>query len=134
MPGIGRPFEKGHAPLPGAGRPKGSKCPDWMKDFNEEGPLKKIALNPQDKYHFEAIKLIVAYKYGNPSQPIDATIEPGSNGTDAWRSTRKLIQLIEDREGTGVVEEFKRADIKKSDASFRSKRRPRDPDKNHRKK
>ena len=118
----------------GPGRPKGYKRMAWVDLFDEEKPLKKIALNPENKNQFEAIKLIVHYKYGQPTQNIDATIESGEDNADAWEAARQFTKLVEEREGTGVVEDFNRAISGESNAGVHPKRRSRKSDKNNRKK
>ena len=73
----------------GPGRPKGSKKPEWVNNFDEEGPLVKIASDPKHRNHFDALKLICAYKFGQPAQTIASTLDIQPTG-------RSPIEIIND--------------------------------------
>jgi hypothetical protein len=118
MPGIGRPFEKGHAG--GPGRPKGSSRPEICRRFAEEEGFQKLIdiakgvgykvgtingkfteVGPSRELQFEALKLAIAYGYGKPTESVDLT----SNGNTLydWLDNRFNTET-EDRDPAGPVQ------------------------------
>lgn len=70
------PFEPGHAPLPGGGRPKGVR--NWATVLREEmedgkitqSALAKVLLRHAKRGNLKALEMIIERQDGKPLQPI----------------------------------------------------------------
>jgi hypothetical protein len=92
MKARGRPFEKGHPRLPGAGRAKGTKnhvavnikrLLDRLLPEDELEKLWRHHLYSKDRYiAFRAFELALQYRYGRPGPPDAETTSSDIDMTD----------------------------------------------------